>query len=92
MKEFKTAIINRIIGKADVQRIVSLYDTAAEMGYNHISTQDCRDIVNAVTKALQNYRAVKICTHKQYNNPATASLFTTLCFIENGVEFDGGNI
>ena len=86
MKEFKQQIINAIVEKARGCKIVSLFETAQELGYNHISSQDCRDILNAVEKALPDYTPVKMLDRKQ----STASLFTTLCFVDKELEFDDG--
>lgn len=88
MKEFKQQIINAIVEKANDCKIVSLYDTAQELGYNHISSQDCRDILCAVKKALPDYTPVQMVDHKQLRNQSTASLFTTLCFVDKELEFD----
>ena len=88
MKELKQQIINAIVEKANDCKIVSLYDTARELGYNHISSQDCRDILCAVKKALPDYTPVQIGDHKQLIYPSTASLFTTLCFVDKELEFD----
>ena len=90
MKEFKQQVINAIIEKAKGCKIVSLFETAQELGYDHISSQDCRDILNAVEKALPDYTPVKMLDRKQYRNQSTASLFTTLCFVDKELEFDDG--
>lgn len=90
MKEFKQKIIDAIVEEAQDVKIVSLYKTAQELGYNHISEQDCRDILGAVKKALPDYTPVKMLDHQQYRNKATASLFTTLCFVDKELEFDDG--
>lgn len=91
MKEFKQNIIDTIVKKADEERIISLYDVAKEQGLKHISAQDCRDIMRAVLAALPEYKAVQMLTEQQMKNPATAGLFTTLTFMEKGVEFDNGS-
>lgn len=90
MKEFKQKIIDAIVEDAKSVKIVSLYKTAQELGYNHISEQDCRDILGAVKKALPDYTPVKMLDHQQYRNKATASLFTTLCFVDKELEFGDG--
>ena len=90
MKQFKQQIINAIVGKAKGIKIVSLYETAQELGYSHISSQDCRDILCAVKKALPDYTPVQMVDRKQLIHPSTASLFTTLCFVDRELEFDDG--
>lgn len=90
MKEFKQQIISAIVEKARGCKIVSLYETAQELGYKHISSQDCRDILGAVKKSIPDYTPVKMLDHQQYRNKATASLFTTLCFVDKELEFDDG--
>lgn len=87
MKAYKEEIVNTIIRAAEGSRVVILKDCTTE---RHIPSHDCHDIMNAVLKRLPNYRAVQLCTPEQIKNPATASLFTTLAFVENGVEFDDG--
>lgn len=90
MKEFKQDLVNAVVTKAESERIINFYETAKEMGHKHISAQDCRDIMNAVLKALPEYRAVQMCTEEQLKNPATAGLFSTLTFVEKNIEFDEG--
>lgn len=91
MKEFKQNIIDAIVKKADDERIISLYEMAKEQGLKHIAAQDCRDIMRAVLAARPDYKAVQMLTEQQMKNPATAGLFTTLTFVEKGVEFDNGS-
>ena len=86
MKEFKTAIIEAIVAAAETDRIISLYETGRELGHKHISSQDCRDIMSAVLKRLPGYKAVKLTSPNQTD--AAASLWTTLNFIEKGIEFE----
>lgn len=86
MKESKAAIVNAIAQKAEGMRIVSLHQVASEMGHKHISSQDCRDIMNAVLKRIPDYKAVKIVAPGQPE--ATASLWTTLHFVEKNFDFD----
>ena len=75
MKEFKATIVNKMIEKSQDMRIVSLRETAAELGINHISAQDTRDIAQRLRKVM---------------NTPNDSLFCSLCLVENGVEFDDG--
>lgn len=86
MKEFKAAIINDIVSRAESDRIISLYEIGTALGHKHISTQDCRDIMNAVLKQLPGYRPVKMLNHGQAD--ATASLWTTLHFVDNELKFE----
>lgn len=85
MKEFKLEIIEAVCKKAEQLKIVSLYEVCKELGYKHISSQDCRDILGAVQKRLPDYRPMQIC-----KNHLNESLYTTLCFVQNDVEFDDG--
>lgn len=86
MKEFKTNIINTIIAKAESDRIISLHEVGTSLGHKHIVSQDCRDIMNAVLKQLPNYKAVKMVRPGQ--SDATASLWTSLHFIDKELEFE----
>ena len=86
MKAFKQEIVNRIISEAEGCRIVSLYDIGTALGHKHISTQDCRDIINAVQKALPDYECVKMVKPGQIS--ATASLWMTATFIDRDIEFE----
>lgn len=83
MKEFKVTIVNKMIEKSQDMRIVSLRETAAELGINHISAQDTRDIAQRLRK-VEGYHLV------QMMNTHNDSLFCSLCLVENGVEFDDG--
>lgn len=83
MKEFKATIVNKMIEKSQDMRIVSLRETAAELGINHISAQDTRDIAQRLRK-VEGYHLV------QMMNTPNDSLFCSLCLVENGVEFDDG--
>ena len=86
MKEFKIEIINAIVERAAGERIVSLYEVGKALGHKHITSQDCRDIMHAVLKQLPNYKPVKMIHPKQTD--ATASLWTTLCFVDKALQFD----
>ena len=86
MKEFKSAIVDAVVEETAGCRIVSLYKVATRLGVDHIKTQDCRDIMNAVLKRVPDYRAVKMLEPGQ--SEATASLWTTLTFIDKELEFD----
>lgn len=86
MKEYKQEIVNRIISEAECCKIVSLHDIGTALGHKHISTQDCRDIINAVQKAIPDYKCVKMV--KPGQSRATASLWTTAAFIDRDIEFE----
>lgn len=88
MKEFKLDMINRIVTEARGCRIVSLHDVGVAAGYNHISAQDCRDIINAVLAELPDYKVVKMAAPGQ--SAATASLWTTAAFVDRSLEFEEG--
>ena len=85
MKEFKIEIIEAIVAKAETDKIVSLYEVGTTLGHKHIAAQDCRDIIGAVLKRLPDYKAVKMVKPGQSN--ATASLWTTLTFVDKTLEF-----
>lgn len=91
MKEFKQIVVDEIVKRGESDRIISLHEVAKALGHKHISAQDCRDIMRAVLAALPEYKAVQMLTKKQMCNPSTAGLFTTLTFIEKGLEFDDGS-
>ena len=86
MKEFKSQIIEAIIAKAEGERIVSLYEVGTALGHKHIKAQDVRDIMNAVLKQIPEYKAVKMV--KPGQSEATASLWTTLHFVDKELEFE----
>ena len=86
MKEFKSTIINTIVSMAESDRIISLHEVGTSLGHKHISTQDCTDIMNAVLKQLPGYKAVKMVAPGQ--SDATASLWTTLHFVDKDLEFE----
>lgn len=88
MKEFKLDIVNRIVLEAKGSRIVRLHDVGVAAGYNHISSQDCRDIIKAVLVELPDYKAVKMVAPGQ--SAAAASLWTTAAFVDKALEFDDG--
>lgn len=88
MKEFKKEIIDEIVHQAEGSRIISLHDVGVEKGFNHISAADCRDIINAVLKALPGYKVVKMVAPGQ--SDATASLWITAAFVDKELEFDDG--
>ena len=85
MKAYKQEIVNRIISEAEGCRIVSLHDIGTALGHKQISTQDCRDIINAVQKAIPDYECVKMV--KPGQSSATASLWMTATFIDWDIEF-----
>ena len=86
MKAYKQEIVNRIISEAEGCRIVSLHNIGTALGHKQISTQDCRDIINAVQKAIPDYECVKLV--KSGQNSATASLWMTATFIDKDIEFE----
>lgn len=84
MKTWKTEIVTDICNAAVDARIVSLKEVAAARGIAHIQTQEAREIMGSVLKALPDYHAVRLTRTKN------DSLFQSLCFVEDGVEFDDG--
>ena len=81
MKEWKEKIVNRMIEKTHDMRIVSLRETAAEMGIKHIKIGNCLDILNAL-KNVSGFHPVQIMM-----NPRD-SLFVSLNLVDNELEFD----
>lgn len=84
MKQLKTDIVAAIVSESEHDKIISLCNVAEKLGATHISTADCRDIVKAVKTALPTYRPIRMM--KTPND----SLFRSLCFVQNDVEFDDG--
>lgn len=83
MKEFKENIVNKMVEKSHEMRIVSLRETAGELGIDHINAQDVRDIARRL-------RSVEGFHLAQMMNTPHDSLFCSLCMVEDGVEFDSG--
>lgn len=81
MKEWKEKIVEAMVKKTKDTRIISLRETAAEMGIKHIKTEDCLDILNAL-KNVSGFHPVQIMM-----NP-NDSLFVSLNLVDNGLEFD----
>lgn len=81
MKEFKENIVSKMIEKSKEMRIVSLRETAGELGIDHINAQDVRDIAQRL-RSVEGFHLVQI-----MNTPHD-SLFCSLCMVEDGVEFD----
>ena len=86
MKAYKQEIVNRIISEAEGCRIVSLHDIGTALGHKQISTQDCRDIINAVQKAIPDYECVKMV--KPGQSSAAASLWMRANFVDRDIEFE----
>lgn len=83
MLQFKEEIVAKMAEKFKSERIVSLRDTANEMGINHINAGDCRDIANRLKK-IPGARLVRMMNTK-YD-----SLFCSLCIVDTAIEFDNG--
>lgn len=83
MKEFKENIVNKMIEKSKEMRIVSLRETALEMGINHINAQGVHDIAQRLQK-VEGFHLVRM-----MNTPKD-SRFCSLCLVEDCVEFDDG--
>lgn len=84
MKQWKEKLASAVVAEAAENKNVSFRKVANAAGYLHINRQDTGEIMRAVLKRLDNYRAVRMEGGKH------GSLFTELCFIENSVEFDSG--
>ena len=83
MIEFKENIVKKMIEKSKEMRIVSLRETALEMGINHINAQDVRDIAQRLRK-VEGFHLVRMMS------TPNDSLFCSLCLVEDGVVFDDG--
>lgn len=83
MKEWKEQLASAIINRSESDKIIVMKNIAAEMGIRHITQQDTQDILAAVQKRLPGYRPVQF-----VDNPK-ASLFQSLAFVQNDVEFCG---
>lgn len=83
MKEFKENIVNKMIEKSKEMRIVSLRETAAELGIDHINAQGVHDIAQRLQK-VEGFHLVRM-----MNTPKD-SRFCSLCLVEDCVEFDDG--
>lgn len=81
MKEWKEKIVEAMVEKTEDTRIISLKETAAEMGIKHIKTEDCMDILNAL-KNVSGFRPVQIMMTPH------DSLFVSLNLVDDGLEFD----
>nr|DAW28818.1 MAG TPA: hypothetical protein [Caudoviricetes sp.] len=83
MKEFKENIVNKMIEKSKEMRIVSLRETAVELGFNHINAQDVRDIAERL-RSVEGFHLTRMMS------TPNDSLFCSLCLVEDGVELDDG--
>ena len=84
MKTWKADIVSAIVKEAEGCKIVSLREIATRAGINHVSSGDCRDIIAAVGKKLDGYHPVRMM------DTPNDSLFVSVCFIDNTLEFDDG--
>lgn len=57
-------------------------EVAAAQGISHIKTQEAHEIMGAVLKAVPDYHPVRMM------DTPNDSFFQSLCFVENGTEFD----
>lgn len=84
MKEWKNAIVSAIVKESADCKIISLREIAGKAGIRHIKMQDVLDILQGVEKALPDYHPLMLVNPGNRNE----SLFCTLNFVQNGVEFD----
>lgn len=77
MKQWKVEIVEKLSEEAKNAQEIYFYEFAKSIGYNHITTQDLRDIKNAFLKANPNFHETKIIKTKIY------SLFTSLAFAKS---------
>lgn len=83
MKEWKEQLANAIVKQSESDKIVMVKDVAAERGIRHVTRQDMQDVITAVQRKLPGYRPV------QFADNPKASLFQSLAFVQNDVEFCG---
>lgn len=83
MKEFKENIVKKMIEESKEMRIVSLRETALEMGIDHINVQDVRNIAERL-RSVEGFQLVRMMS------TPNDSLFCSLCLVEDCVEFDDG--
>jgi hypothetical protein len=83
MKDWKVEITNELVKRAAEYKIISFEKTANELGYKHVKSRDVVDICFEVCRKLKTYSPVRLTDLRRRN----ASLFTELCFVEQGVEF-----
>lgn len=82
--DMEGALCECIVRDAEDEKIVSLYEVAKSLGINHLKTQRVMQIVKRMETELPNYHPVRMM--KTQND----SLFVSLCFVQNDVEFDDG--
>lgn len=82
MKDWKENIVSAIVERSAGDKIIPLKEIAAAHGIAHIAAQDARDIMHAVEKRLPDYRPVRMMATEN------DSLFQSLTFIQNDVEFE----
>lgn len=81
MKEWKEKIVEAMVEKTKDTRIISLRETAAEMGIKHIKTEDCMDILNAL-KIVPGFHPIQMMMTPH------DSLFVSMNLVDDGLEFD----
>lgn len=72
MKDWKAELLTALETEAETMKEIRFHDVAVARGYNHIKTQDVRDIMNAFCKKHPEYRPVIMLDYEGQN----ASLFT----------------
>lgn len=77
MKEYKVRVIEALSQRAEGEVSFSLKETAQSVGVNRLNDMECIEIGNRFLKTHSDYELVKLCTHEQMRNPATASLWET---------------
>lgn len=81
MKQYKIDILQKLNERAKGERIISLRETANQLGIKHLKTQECLEISNLFLKKQPEYKAVKF-----IDNPLD-SLFCSLTFVDKNIEF-----
>lgn len=79
MKQFKLDIIRAAEAETKHSRVVMLKDIAQNLGYNHISNDDCYDIARSL-KSVQGYKLVRILYHEYDSLFQSLALVSEECF------------
>lgn len=86
MKAWKTDIVNRIVDRAQGDRIIPLREVAAAAGINHIARQDAVDIVRVALERLPEYRAVLMMEHEHDSYAQSVTLVDRILEFDDSIE------
>lgn len=83
-KQQKNALKAALDVKATTDKIISVRETANELGIKQIDRQQCAGLAQSFCRLHPEYKAV------QMMNTPTDSLFCSLTFVDKELEFDDG--